>query len=213
MDKAKFYEHQYVSIREEIKETKARIFKLAWLGLIGVPTAYLFAEKYEILVVTLTMPVIICTLMLLFIAESMALMRAGRYIRLCIEPIIIEFVPKAEKKESNDVVEEEEPSDEVDATGATDCFLEVGWETWLEGPRQKGEPGRRLVDKLVTIFFYSLFTFYYIAAGWLAVVAAEKSLGIIGLYLALVFYVAIAVVSAKFFYWYYKEGTRTSVNC
>ncbi len=215
MDKAKFYEHQYLSIREEIKEVKARIFRLAWLGLIGVPTIYLFADKYKITVVAMTLPVIICTLMLLFVSESMGVMRAGKYIRFCIEPKIFGSPNDAHQNQTSPAGPDTgKASDTKDEKTNTDkCSKEIGWESWLEERGEKGKANRRLVDRLLAIFFYSLFSFYYCVSGWLALKTANIHLGGTGAWLIGIFYVLLAIFFVWFLYWSYREGTTTETKC
>lgn len=190
MDKDKFFEAQYVFIREEIKEIKARIFRLAGFGLVGVPTAYTFATKYDIEIIAYVLPFLICALALIFMAESQALMRAGRYIRCCIEPIY--FPPStAEHKDTS-----------------CEFSLNIGWETWLEA-QEKGEPGRRSGDKLIALFFYSLFFLYYLASVWLASSVAKSNLGTLGQSIVLGFYVGLGVVFGAILFMNFARSTST----
>lgn len=190
MDKSKFLEAQYVSIREEIRETKARIFRLAGYGLVGIPSAYLFAEKYQIQIITYSLPILICTLVLIFMSESRALMRAGRYIRCCIEPV---FYPPANSK-AKDI--------------ACEYSIDIGWENWLE-EQQSGEPGRRLVDKLLAGFFYTLFFIYYIASVFMASSVARSEYGTLGMSIALGFYIGIGTIFCAILFWNFRHSTST----
>jgi hypothetical protein len=88
MERDKFMEIEYQTLREEIKQTKDRIFKLAGFGLIGMPSAYSFANIYDIQVLVLSLPIMICTIFLLFLSETRALMRCGTYIKNKLEPNI-----------------------------------------------------------------------------------------------------------------------------
>ena len=81
MDKFEFVKMEYLTLKEEIKETKNRIFKLAGLGVVGMPAAYFIAKTHKIEALILSLPVLICTLLLLFLSESRALMRCGAYIK------------------------------------------------------------------------------------------------------------------------------------
>ncbi len=165
MNREEFVLHEYVSIREEIRDTKARIFKLAGFGIVAMPTANYLAHTYDIRVITLSLPILICTIVILFLAESRALMRCGKYIREIIEPMMAD----------------------------DDGHVGVGWETWLQR-KEKGEPDRRLVDKLVAFFFYILFLFYYSAAVYLAAGSANCSYGMPGLSICLGFYIGIGLI-------------------
>jgi hypothetical protein len=157
MERDEFLLQEYQTLREEIRETKSRIFKLAF-GMLGIPTAYIIAERYQdtsvsagLPVLSLSLPLIVMTLTLLFTAESRALMRTGRYIKNFIEPR----------------VNWDTKPDPI-ANGA----VLRGWETWLE-VRSVDEPKRRIVDQLVSYFFYGLFVLYYIGSVLLASTAAE----------------------------------------
>lgn len=133
-----FLKEEYLTLRTEIKETKGRIFKLAGLGVVAMPSAYFLAKTQDIDVLVLSLPLIICAIVLLYMSESRALMRCGKYIREKIEP-----------------------------------NAGIGWETWLEEVGHK-EQDRRIVDKLLTIFFYFLWAVYYIASVYLAVGFGNK---------------------------------------
>jgi hypothetical protein len=71
---------EFLSLREEIKATKARLFWILAIALVGVPVlAYLasFAEFY----VWLLLPYSVLLLIVAFLAEQGSMMRAGRYVR------------------------------------------------------------------------------------------------------------------------------------
>ena len=110
MEKSEFLRYEYLTLREEIKETKARIFKLAGIGIVGMPSAYFFAKAYQLEVLVMSLPILICTVVLLYLSESRALMRCGQYIRTKIEPAIID----------------------------THGICGTGWECWLE-EKAKGD--------------------------------------------------------------------------
>lgn len=102
--KPQFLRCEYLTLREEIKEAKARIFKLAVLGIIGVPSVYAIASDRDFSILVVSLPPIICAVMFLYLSESLTVMRAGAYIKEEIEPNI--------KDENGNVF--------------------VGWEHWLE---------------------------------------------------------------------------------
>lgn len=80
-----FLRDQFLSLRDEIKATKARLFWIVTFGLFGVPVLAYFSslgEEY----VSMLVPYFILVLVIMFVAEQNALMRAGRYIREQIEP-------------------------------------------------------------------------------------------------------------------------------
>lgn len=81
---------QFQTLRAEIIATKARLYWTVALGLFGVPTlTYLAsdAERY----VWLLVPYSVLILLVVFVSEQNAMMRAGRYIRERIEPHADEF--------------------------------------------------------------------------------------------------------------------------
>ena len=78
---------QFITLREEIKATKARIFWIVAMGLFGVPLITYLAESIKgALFLTPMVPYVVLVLIVMFIAEHTALMRAGQYIRRKIEP-------------------------------------------------------------------------------------------------------------------------------
>jgi len=142
MDRTEFMRHEYVALREEIKETKDRIFRLAGLGLVGLPSAYFFAEKYQLTILKLTLPLLICTLVLLYLSESHALMRCGRYIKQVIEP---ECSPSAACR---------------------------GWEHWLEEADTHGHDRRIVDKYMAVFFYILFIIYYLASVGlaWQAAV-------------------------------------------
>lgn len=58
-----------------------------------MPSAYSFAKMYDIQALVISLPAMICTVLLLFLSESRALMRCGTYIKQVLEPHI-ESSPK-----------------------------------------------------------------------------------------------------------------------
>ena len=173
MDKFEFVKMEYLTLKEEIKETKNRIFKLAGLGVVGMPAAYFIAKTHKIEALILSLPVLICTLLLLFLSESRALMRCGAYIKESIES-------KLKKEKECDL-------------------LPLDWEHWLEKtPEGKSESERRLVDKLLTFFFYLLFFYYYIASVYLATDLADSRFGIIGFAVCLAIYISGGILFIGF---------------
>ncbi|MCP4247014.1 MAG: hypothetical protein GY778_08180 [bacterium] len=75
---------EFVTLRDEIRATKARLFWIVVLGLFGVPLlAYLASQAH--LFVWLLLPFSVLALILMFLAEQSSMMRAGRYIREKIE--------------------------------------------------------------------------------------------------------------------------------
>jgi len=87
MDDKDLLLQQFNTLRGEIKATKTRIFWIVALGLFGVPLITFLAESREQAeFVTPMIPYVVIVLIVMFIAEHTALMRAGQYIRCNIEP-------------------------------------------------------------------------------------------------------------------------------
>ena len=89
MQSEDFLRDQFLSLREEIKATKARLFWIVTMGLFGVPVLAYFSslgDKY----VAMLVPYFVLVLVIMFLAEQNALMRAGRYIREEIEPKVLD---------------------------------------------------------------------------------------------------------------------------
>jgi hypothetical protein len=85
MDKGRFMELQYLTLRKEIEDTKARIFKIAVGGSAAVPVARYVVQAYDIEAAMVLLPFLVIIVTLLFLAENNALMRCGCYIRKHIE--------------------------------------------------------------------------------------------------------------------------------
>lgn len=83
---------QYLTLREEIKETKERLFKVMTFGIIGVPAANYLSDRFNIPEVLLALPVLVLIIALMYLAENHGLMRCGRFIRTEIEPRYPEVV-------------------------------------------------------------------------------------------------------------------------
>lgn len=84
----KFLELEYLTLRKEIEVSKANMFKLVVGGAAVIPTAQSLANTYSIGAITLALPLIVVVLVLLFLTENHAVMRAGTYILERIEPNI-----------------------------------------------------------------------------------------------------------------------------
>ena len=85
MNPSEFQREEYRTLRKEIEETKARMFKLAGIALIGLPSITALAEGLEIQILLVVLPLFIVATMLLYLSESSGLMRCGTYIKYCIE--------------------------------------------------------------------------------------------------------------------------------
>jgi hypothetical protein len=88
IDRDKFIELEYATLRKEIETSKANMFKLAVGGSAVIPAAQSVADSYSIGAITLALPLVVVVLVLLFLVENHAMMRAGTYILQEIEPKI-----------------------------------------------------------------------------------------------------------------------------
>ena len=75
---------EFMTLREEIRASKARLFWILVIGLIGVPALVYLATQAEFYV-WLLMPYSVLLLIVIFLSEQSSMMRAGRYIREHIE--------------------------------------------------------------------------------------------------------------------------------
>jgi len=81
---------QFMTLRDEIKAIKARLYWTVVLGVFGVPILiYLASDARRD--VWLLVPYTVLILIVVFVAEQNAMMRAGRYIRERIEPNVEQF--------------------------------------------------------------------------------------------------------------------------
>jgi len=84
MEGAATQRDEFISLRDEIRATRARLFRILMVGLIGVPLLTYVAAQAEFYV-WLLLPYSVLLLIVVFLAEQSSMMRAGRYIREHIE--------------------------------------------------------------------------------------------------------------------------------
>jgi len=90
MDSNEFLKQEYLTLREEIRETKDRIFKTMGFGLTVVPGSHLLAEVYKLDIIILSLPILVIVVAIVYLSENHAMMRCGTYIRKFIEPNVAE---------------------------------------------------------------------------------------------------------------------------
>lgn len=88
MNVDEFSKQQYVALRAEISESKARIFWLLIVGMALVVAGGYMASVQPAGFANTSLPLLILAIMLSFIAESSNISRAGRYLREVVEPRI-----------------------------------------------------------------------------------------------------------------------------
>lgn len=84
MEQSEFHTQQFLFLRREIEARQARLFWTIVMGLLGLPTLTYLAKDADTLA-WLAIPFLMLVIIVLFIAEQHAMMRAGRFIREEIE--------------------------------------------------------------------------------------------------------------------------------
>ncbi|MDC0935504.1 hypothetical protein OAS39_04390 [Pirellulales bacterium] len=80
-----FMKEQFLTLRDEIRESKSRIFWLMILGIVLVMVAGYLAAEHPSAFANAAIPFMLLGLMLSFISEQNNIARAGRYIREVVE--------------------------------------------------------------------------------------------------------------------------------
>lgn len=88
MSTEEFMKQQFLTLRDEIRESKARIFWLMILGMLLVMAAGYLAAEHPSAFANAAIPFLLLGLMLSFVAEQNNIARAGRYLRETVEPKI-----------------------------------------------------------------------------------------------------------------------------
>jgi hypothetical protein len=83
-----FMKEQYLTLRDEIRESKARIFWLLIIAILLVMVAGYMAAEHPSAFANAAIPFLLLGLMLTFISEQNNIARAGRYLRETVEPRI-----------------------------------------------------------------------------------------------------------------------------
>lgn len=84
MDSKDFLREQFLVLRREIEARQTRLFWTVVIGLLGMPAITYFARDAETLA-WLAIPFLMIVIIVLFLAEQNAMMRAGRFIREKVE--------------------------------------------------------------------------------------------------------------------------------
>jgi hypothetical protein len=173
MNREKFLELEYKTLRKEIAQDKDHLFKLAGFGFIGLPSAYYLAHASEALqnfrMWVLLLPLLIGVITLLYISKSRSVMRCGTYIKEKIEPHIEENLES-----------------------------KIGWEQWLSDKAKQKDRDRRKVDKLFAISFCLLLGTYYLASTYLAAETVNATFGMVGFAVTWGVYGVIGVIGVWF---------------
>ena len=101
MSADEFSKQQYLTLRDEIRASKARVFTILILGTMFVPAVSFAAQKYEAMFASASVPFLLMVLMLAFVMEQNSIVRAGKYLKEHVEPNIEGLVTWERWLESN----------------------------------------------------------------------------------------------------------------
>jgi hypothetical protein len=96
-----FMKQQYLTLRDEIRTSKARVFALVVIATLFVPIAALAARQFDNTFAAVSLPFVLIVLMLAFIMEQNSIVRAGKYLKEHVEPQIDGLVTWESWLESN----------------------------------------------------------------------------------------------------------------
>lgn len=88
MSTDQFMLQQFLTLRDEIRDSKARIFWLLIIGTVLVIAAGFMAAEFPAAFANAAIPFLLLGLMLSFVSEQNNIARAGRYLREIVEPRI-----------------------------------------------------------------------------------------------------------------------------
>lgn len=88
MSAEEFMKQQYLTLRDEIRASKSRIFVLLILGTLLIPVAGFAAKEFAATYASASMPFVILILMIAFLMEQNCIIRAGKYLKDHVEPHI-----------------------------------------------------------------------------------------------------------------------------
>jgi len=86
MPPEEFMKQQYITLRDEIRSCKIRMFWILVLGTLLIPAVGFAASEFRSVFASASIPFIILVLMLAFIMEQNNIIRAGRYLKEHVEP-------------------------------------------------------------------------------------------------------------------------------
>lgn len=92
MSTDEFLRQQFLTLRDEIRESKARIFWILILGMALVLACGYLAAEHPSALGNAAIPFLLIGLMLSYVSEQNNIARAGRYLRETVEPRIQDLV-------------------------------------------------------------------------------------------------------------------------
>lgn len=185
-----FMTEEYKTLREEIKATKDRIFKIAGLSAVGMPSSYFLSHNNELEILRMFLPLLIFAVMMLYLSESISLMRCGRYIKECIEPV-------ARQGENNENFNKWK-----------------GWECWLEEKDRKEalfiKNTKRSAERTAAFFFYIFFITHYIASVILSVETFYNKFQDAGWYCSITGWSIVGIAFFAYFFIIFPKSISTT---
>src|SRR5689334_13626822 len=88
MTQDEFMKVQFEALRREIDQTKERMHRTLGFGIVGIPAGSYLSNTYQIQPLVIALPVLVVVIALIYLSDNLAVMRCGRYIRLCVEPTV-----------------------------------------------------------------------------------------------------------------------------
>ena len=92
MNTDEFMKQQFLTLRDEIRESKSRIFWILIIAIFLVMAAGYLAAEHPNAFAHAAIPFLLLALMLTFICEQNNIARAGRYLRETVEPRVQDLV-------------------------------------------------------------------------------------------------------------------------
>jgi hypothetical protein len=86
MSVEEFMKQQYITLRDEIRAAKARMFVLMVLGSLVILVSGIVAQNVKLTYAEGSLPLIVLVLMMAFVMEQNSVIRAGRYLKEHVEP-------------------------------------------------------------------------------------------------------------------------------
>lgn len=86
MSAEEFMKQQYLTLRDEIRASKSRVFFILVIGTLFVPFVAFVAKEYGSTFASASLPFIMLVLMLAFVMEQNSIVRAGKYLKEHVEP-------------------------------------------------------------------------------------------------------------------------------
>jgi hypothetical protein len=87
-----FLRLEYEALRAEILATQRRNHQTLAFGILGVPAVNYLADKFDLPVLRLTLPLMVIVIALMYVADNHSIIRCGAYIREHIEKHVPDIV-------------------------------------------------------------------------------------------------------------------------